>query len=176
MSANGGDQRCPECGIWLVTDPGTYPPRCSTCGNFRRRLPTVGVAMVVRDDRGRVLLGRRGHGREANLWCIPCGRLEWDEDVRHAAERELREETGLTARAGDVVAVHSNVHDRERQTVGIWFAAEDVSGTAHCADGELVELSYFDPARPPDLAFPTDALVLAQLAEERPVAEDDPAH
>lgn len=131
--------------------------------------------MVVRDDKGQVLLGRRGHGREANLWCIPCGRLEWDEDVRHAAERELLEETSLTARAGNVVAVHSNFHDRERQTVGIWFAAEDVSGTAQCADGELVEVGYFDPANPPELAFPTDALVLAQLSEERPVAEDDPA-
>lgn len=27
------------------------------------------------------------------LWCIPCGRLEWDEDVRRRAERELLEET-----------------------------------------------------------------------------------
>jgi len=132
--------------------------------------------MVVRDDRGRILLGRRGHGPEANLWCIPCGRLEWDEDVRHAAERELLEETGLTARAGSVVAVHSNFHAPERQTVGIWFTAEDVRGTPHCADGELVELAYFDPAQPPELAFPTDALVLRQLSEERPVAEDDPAH
>ena len=42
-------------------------------------------------------------------------------------------------------------------------------------DGELVEVGYFDPASPPELAFPTDALVLAQLAEERPIAEDDPA-
>jgi ADP-ribose pyrophosphatase YjhB (NUDIX family) len=176
MSADDGGQRCPECGISLVTDPDTNPRRCSTCGYFRRRLPTVGVAMVVRDDRGRILLGRRAHGPEANLWCIPCGRLEWDEAVRQAAERELLEETGLTARAGKVVAVHSNFHDRKRQTVGIWFAAEDVNGTPHCADGELVQVGYFDPAHPPELAFPTDALVLAQLAEERPVAEDDPAH
>ncbi len=132
--------------------------------------------MVVRDERGRILLGRRGHGSKANLWCIPCGRLEWDEDVRRGAERELMEETGLAARAGSVIAVHSNFHEPERQTVGIWFAAEDVSGTPRCADGELIELGYFDPARPPELAFPTDALVLAGLAEERPVAEDDPAH
>ena len=176
MNARRDDRYCPECGISLVTDPGANPPRCPTCGYFRRRLPTVGVAMVVRDDTGRILLGRRAHGPEANLWCIPCGRLEWDEDVRHAAERELLEETGLTARAGNIVAVHSNFHDWERQTVGTWFAAEDISGTPHCADGELVEVAYFDPAKPPELAFPTDALVLAQLAEERPVAEDDPAH
>jgi len=176
VTAGADDRTCPECGITLVTAPGSHPSRCSTCGYFRRRLPTVGVAMVVRDPNDCVLLGKRAHGPEAGLWCIPCGRLEWDEDVRRAAERELLEETGLTARAGAIVAVHSNFHDLERQTVGIWFAAEGWSGAAHCADGELTELAWCDPARPPELAFPTDALVLLELAQERPVAEDDAAH
>jgi hypothetical protein len=34
-------------------------------------------------------------------------------------------------------------------------------------DGELDALEYVDPAAPPPLAFPTDALVLAQLATDR---------
>ena len=133
-----------------------------------KRRPSVGVAIVVRDDLGRVLLGKRAVGWGAGEWCIPCGSLEWGEDVRAAAERELLEETGLRARAGEVVAVHSNFHDPERLTVGIWFAGEDVAGEPVPADGELSEVGYFDPAEPPPLAFPTDALVLAQLVEERP--------
>ena len=131
-----------------------------------KRQPSVGVAIVVRDDDGRVLLGKRAVGWGAGEWCIPCGSLEWGEDVRAAAERELLEETGLRAQAGEVVAVHSNFHDPERLTVGIWFAGEDVTGEPVPADGELSEVGYFDPAEPPPLAFPTDALVLAQLAEE----------
>ena len=131
-----------------------------------KRRPSVGVAIVVRDELGRVLLGTRAVGGGAGEWCIPCGSLEWGEDVRAAAERELLEETGLRARAGAVVAVHSNFHDPERLTVGIWFAGEDVEGDPVPADGELSEIGYFDPAEPPSLAFPTDALVLAQLAEE----------
>ena len=133
-----------------------------------KRRPSVGVAIVVRDDGGRVLLGKRAVGWGAGEWCIPCGSLEWGEDVRAAAERELLEETGLRARAGEVVAVHSNFHDPERLTVGIWFAGEGVEGEPVPADGELSEVGYFDPAEPPPLAFPTDALVLAQLAEEGP--------
>ena len=132
----------------------------------RQRRPTAGVAVVVRDAEGRVLLGRRAVGWGTGLWCIPCGSIEWGEEVRAAAERELLEETGVRARAGEVVAVHSNFHDSERLTVGIWFAGEDVSGEAYPADGELSEVGYFDPSEPPPLAFPTDALVLEQLASE----------
>ena len=112
------------------------------------------------------MLGKRAVGWGAGEWCIPCGSLEWGEDVRAAAERELLEETGLRARAGEVVAVHSNFHDPERLTVGVWFAGKDVEGEPVPADGELSEIGYFDPAEPPPLAFPTDTLVLAQLAAE----------
>jgi ADP-ribose pyrophosphatase YjhB (NUDIX family) len=132
------------------------------------RYPTVGVAVVIREEAGRVLMGRRAHGTHAGLWCIPCGRLEWDEDVREGAIREMREETGLEVTAEDVLAVHSNFHerDRDRQTVGIWFEGKVTGGTLHPADGEFTELGYFQPAEPPDLAFPTDGLVLAKLAEQ----------
>ncbi len=139
------------------------PP--SATGTKRR--PSVGVAIVVRDGSGRVLLGRRAVGWGAGAWCIPCGSVEWGEDVRAAAARELIEETGIHARAGKVLAVHSNFHDPERLTVGIWFAAEDARGEPSPADGELSATGYFDPASPPELAFPTDALVLTQLARAR---------
>lgn len=129
-----------------------------------KRYPTIGVAVIIRDESGRVLMGRRGHGRYAALWCIPCGRLEWDEDVRDGAIREFLEETGLEVRITGIAAVHSNFHDRDRQTVGIWFEGEILRGDPHPADGEFSELAWFEPASPPDLAFPTDALVLAELA------------
>jgi len=86
-----------------------------------RRYPIVGVAVIVRDEAGRVLLGRRAQGRYAGLWCIPCGRLEWGEEVRAGALRELLEETGLEARITAIAAVHSNFHNPDDLSVGIWF-------------------------------------------------------
>jgi 8-oxo-dGTP diphosphatase len=159
---------CPDCGTALSFD--VVPAACPTCGYRRIRMPYVGVAIVIRDDSGSVLMGRRAHGAHAGKWCIPCGRLDWDEDVRAGAIRELLEETGLEVTADEVIAVHSNfhppdaLHDEDRHAVGVWFAGRVTNGTLHCADGELTELAYFDPADPPELAFPTDGLVLAQLA------------
>jgi ADP-ribose pyrophosphatase YjhB (NUDIX family) len=159
-------QLCPDCGGALFFDyrGGERPPTCNACGYVRVRYPGVGVAVIVRDDVGRVLMGKRAQGRSAGLWCIPCGRLEWDEDVREAAVREFLEETGLEVELTGVAAVHSNFHDRERQTVGIWFDGQVTGGRLHPADGELSALDYFDPSAPPPLAFPTDALVLEELA------------
>ena len=68
---------------------------------------------------------------------------------------------------GHVVAVHSNFHNPKQHTVGIWFAGTATGGVLRPVDGELTELAFADPAAPPPLAFPTDALVLAQLADER---------
>ena len=129
-----------------------------------RRYPCVGVAVIIRDGTGRVLMGRRARGRYEGLWCIPCGRLEWDEDVRAGALRELLEETGLEARITGIAAVHSNFHNPEDHSVGIWFAGEVTGGRLYPADGEFTEVAYFEPGAPPDLAFPTDALVLGELA------------
>lgn len=162
---------CPDCGSAL--DFAFDPATCPKCGYTRLRAPYVGVAVVIRDEAARVLLGRRAHGIHAGRWCIPCGRLEHDEDVRAGAIRELLEETGLEVTAEAVIAVHSNLHppdalhEEARHAVGVWFAGRVVGGHLYCADGEMTELGYFDPAHPPELAFPTDGLVLQQLANSR---------
>ena len=158
---------CPDCGGALFFDyrGGERRPMCPACGFVRYRNPAVGVATVVREADGRILLGRRAGGDYAGQWCIPCGYVEWDEDIRTAAIRECAEETGLQVELGGVVAVHSNFHNRDKQTVGVWFAATVTGGELHPADGELTELGWFDPSEPPaPLAFPTDRLVLDQLA------------
>jgi ADP-ribose pyrophosphatase YjhB (NUDIX family) len=136
------------------------------CGFVYYRNPAVGVAVIVRrSGDGAVLLGRRT-GSYRGQWCIPCGYVEWDEDVEAAARREFEEETGLRVRLTGVYAVHSNFHDPARQTVGIWFTGEVTDGELHPGDGlDLVRFFSLD-ALPADLAFPTDRLVLERLRHE----------
>ena len=146
---------------------GLPRPTCRSCGFVHFRNPAVGVAVVLLDDAGRVLLGRRSAGGNVGEWCIPCGYVEWGEDIRDAARREFREETGIDVEIGDLCAVHSNFHNPGSLTVGVWFFATAVGGQAHASD-DLDQLGWFSPAEPPEpLAFPTDRRVLADLAAKK---------
>ena len=62
------------------------------------------AAIVLRDDRGRVLLQRR---TDFDFWGLPGGVLELGEDIQTCARRELLEETGLTAANLSLVGVYS---------------------------------------------------------------------
>jgi 8-oxo-dGTP diphosphatase len=61
-------------------------------------VPCVGA--IVIDERGRLLLVKRGHEPGAGLWSVPGGRVEAGETDAEALVRELREETGLTVSQG----------------------------------------------------------------------------
>ena len=149
-----------------MTRGGHPRPTCGSCGFTHFRNPAVGVAVVVLDDAGRILLGRRSAGGNEGSWCIPCGYVEWGEDIRDAARREFAEETGLEVRIGDVCAVHSNFHNPSALTVGVWFHAEVIGGQAAASD-DLDHIAWFPIETPPEpLAFPTDRLVLADLAAQ----------
>lgn len=65
----------------------------------------VGVAALIRDERGRILLVHRTYSPD-EPWALPGGWLEGgDEAIERGLERELLEETGLRVRVGGVKAV-----------------------------------------------------------------------
>src|SRR2546429_8736582 len=94
---------CPTCRgpLARVAGGGRPRPTCAGCGFVFFANPGVGAAAVVRDAAGRVPLVQRGPRQYgAGAWCIPCGFVEWGEDVRAAAAREAPEEAGVGGGVG----------------------------------------------------------------------------
>lgn len=158
---------CPCCATPLADKHihGLNRQVCPTCDFVFWQNPVVGVAVIVLDG-DRILLGRRARGAYQGAWCIPCGYVEYDEDIRAAARREFEEETGLRVQVEEVYTVHSNFHNPAMHSVGIWFRGAVLGGTLRAAD-DLDEIAYVPLHHLPDkLAFPTDRLVLEQLRRE----------
>jgi ADP-ribose pyrophosphatase YjhB (NUDIX family) len=118
-----------------------------------RPVPAV-IAIVWRA--GRVLLVRRHNPPNAWAWGFPGGKLEPGEPVLRAAERELREETGLTGTAVQAFEAVDVIGDGDPPAYHYLLVAVLV----HVADGEPVaaddvdEALWCDPAALPTPQVP----------------------
>jgi len=161
---------CPHCGTKLgaAEHAGVPRMRCEECGFIHYRNPGVGAAVVIFDDRSRLLLVKRGpEATQSGKWSIPAGFVDYGEEIRAAAARELLEETGLIATVGEAVFVASNFHDAAKLTVGIWFAGTVTGGSLKAGD-DADEAAFFPLDALPDLAFDTDRSYLESMGVQTP--------
>jgi 8-oxo-dGTP diphosphatase len=156
---------CPKCGgkVQYVQQLSGLRLTCQTCSFIFYENPVVGVAGIVLDEKGRILLGRRSGGTYPGLWCIPCGYVEYAEDVYDGIRREFKEETNLDIEIVRVFTVQSNFHDPEKHSVGIWFLSQVVDGYLQPGD-DLDQVAFFCLDQIPPLAFPTDRTVVDLIA------------
>ncbi|MDH6109024.1 ADP-ribose pyrophosphatase YjhB (NUDIX family) [Kitasatospora sp. MAP12-15] len=100
---------CHWCGTAYPAGTTAWPRTCPGCGeiSYRNPLPvTVALLPVNRPDGGQSLVVIRrtiepGYG----LLALPGGYVDYGESWQQAAVRELREETGIHARADQVALV-----------------------------------------------------------------------
>lgn len=160
---------CPHCRSELEETQieGLARMRCPGCGFIHFRNPSLGAAVLVRDDDGRVLMVKRGPDvARPGKWSMPAGFVDYGEDVRDAAARELTEETGLVAEIGDPVFAATNYDDPAKVSICIWFAATVTGGELQAGD-DAVDAGFFDLDDTPELAFDTDRNLIARLRDER---------
>ncbi|KAI0170067.1 nudix domain-containing protein [Pestalotiopsis sp. NC0098] len=71
--------------------------------------PRVGVAAVIRNASGQLVVGKRLSSHGKGTVQFPGGHLEYGEEFFACAERETLEETGLRVKAVRLVAVTNSV-------------------------------------------------------------------
>lgn len=110
-------------------------------------VPSANV--VVADGLGRILLIRR---TDNGNWALPGGAMDLGETIVQAAEREVREETGVVCRVTGLVGIYTNPrhvleytsNGEVRQEFSIVFTAVPVSGepttSSESAQVEWVDL------------------------------------
>jgi 8-oxo-dGTP diphosphatase len=148
---------CPLCGTQLAQKEiaDKQRPTCSSCGFVQFRNPVPGVVVVIEQE-GCVLLGKRRGGYGEGKWGLPQGYIEFDEDYLSAAIREVKEETGLDVEIRSILNVVSNLLSPRLQTLAIVLLAGVVGGQL-CAADDMEHLEWVPMSGPlPEMAFEAD--------------------
>ena len=87
-----------EQGRYMLTAKGKeYANKIDTDRGVIERQPKCAVILVVQNAAGEVLVQERLKHPYYGFWGYPSGKIRWGETIMQTGERELMEETGLTA-------------------------------------------------------------------------------
>jgi len=105
-----------------------------------------GVAAIIRDDRGRILVQQTKNGE----WNLPAGAIDPGEKAAQAIVREVYEETGLIAKPVALIAVTGGAPEARKEyengdlveSTTIVFECEVIGGELKPQDDETAKLEY----------------------------------
>ena len=154
MKSNLSIKFCPYCGYKLIRKmlEGRKRLYCSRCGKIFYENPTPVVAVIARDDEGKILLIKRKIVPCKGEWALPSGFMEIEESPIEAALRELAEETGLKGKSKRLIGVYPNNSDIHGYLVTIIYEVEILGGKL-CAGDDAEEADFFAVNQIPPLAF-----------------------
>ena len=174
MSAGQGPAYCPACG---ASDWETRVPRkddksrqcCRPCGYVHYVGPVLAAGIIVRCE-GRYCLVRRAHQPAKGKWSFPGGFVDLDEDPAAAAEREVREETGVEVRAEQLIGLYRSTGPGGKQVViAVYLGEVSPAALQDCQppSEEVAAVGWFavDAIPWPDLAFESTTTALRSIIQ-----------
>jgi inorganic pyrophosphatase len=109
-------------------------------------LITIGAGVIIENEEGKVLLGRR---RDNGMWDLGGGGMELGESLEDCAKRELFEEMGLTAHSLEFLDIFSGrppitcPSGDIIEHVAVIYICRDFSGELKAQEEEVCELRWF---------------------------------
>ena len=130
--------------FWVTQDTAIDPEGFEI---RRAIIQHIGSAVVLPiDEKGRALLARQYRlPAKDYLWEIPAGRLDEGETPLRAAKRELKEETGLSAKKWTRLFSLYMSPGFLAEKMNIFVAQELKQGRTNFMDDERIESMWFTP-------------------------------
>jgi ADP-ribose pyrophosphatase len=129
--------------FWVTTDEVLEPTGVRVRRDVVRH--TGSVVILAVDDSGsepRVLIERQyRHSAERFLYELPAGRIDEGENELKAAKRELREETGYSARSWKKILHFWASPGFVAEAMSVYLARDLKLGTAQPEDDEVIEIN-----------------------------------
>lgn len=126
--------------------------------------PRVTVGAIVTKE-NKILLVKRKRPPHQGCWAIPGGKIELGETLQQAAEREIKEETGITICAKDPIYIFDYIERDESGDIRFHYviidvAADYLSGDLQSGDdAEMVDWFTIDEAEKLPLTLSTQKLL-----------------
>ena len=100
---------------------------------MKNRIVRVGCGALIINDKGEVLLLKRGKKtrNQAGLWCQPGGGVDYGETVEQAIIREIKEELGIEIQLVKYLCYTDQIlSDEDQHWIAISYLGKIVKGEA----------------------------------------------
>ena len=111
---------------------------------------TAVVGLVFTNDEGlKILAGKRGKAcpDEVGKWCLPCGYVDYDETVKDACIREIKEETNLIVDKDSLFFLNYNDDLEGKQNITFRFFSYGANYSKQTITGKFADKDEVDEVK-----------------------------
>ncbi|WP_409251848.1 NUDIX hydrolase [Bacillus sp. SCS-153A] len=104
----------------------------------------LAAAGLIVDEKGRWLVVKKKYGGLKGMWSLPAGFVDEGETLEQAAQREVKEETGLDTDTMGIIGIRSGViKDKISDNMVLFLMKQkDLAQTAVPCEGEIEEVKW----------------------------------
>lgn len=145
---------CPYCATPVVKRniEGKMRDLCMECTTVFYENPLPVACAIVVNDRREVLLVKRRKDPYKGMWCLPIGFAESGEEVKDAALRELREESGVEGEIVRLIDVDTVENDFYGSLAIVTYEVKQTCGEV-CPGDDATDAGFFPIKDIPPLAW-----------------------